>query len=76
MVGNKILRPSKVVVVKNKSMIKKRRVNEKIVGIDLGTTNSEVAVMEAGKPIVIKSSEGNTYFLQLLLLQKMAKTSR
>ena len=31
----------------------------KVVGIDLGTTNSVVAVMEAGKPTVIPSSEGN-----------------
>jgi molecular chaperone DnaK len=31
----------------------------KIVGIDLGTTNSVVAVMEAGKPVVITNSEGS-----------------
>ncbi len=30
----------------------------KIIGIDLGTTNSCVAVMEAGEPVVIPSSEG------------------
>ena len=30
----------------------------KIIGIDLGTTNSAVAVVEAGKPKVIHSSEG------------------
>ncbi len=31
---------------------------EKIVGIDLGTTNSVVAVIESGKPTVIPNSEG------------------
>ena len=30
----------------------------KVIGIDLGTTNSCVAVLEAGQPIVISSSEG------------------
>lgn len=32
----------------------------KVVGIDLGTTNSVVAVMEGGQPKVIPSSEGRT----------------
>ena len=31
----------------------------KIVGIDLGTTNSVVAVMEGGDPVVIPNAEGN-----------------
>src|SRR5450432_3932951 len=31
----------------------------KIIGIDLGTTNSCVAVMEAGQPTVISNQEGN-----------------
>ena len=31
----------------------------KVVGIDLGTTNSVVAVMEGGKPTVIPNSEGS-----------------
>jgi molecular chaperone DnaK len=30
----------------------------RIVGIDLGTTNSVVAVLEAGRPVVISSAEG------------------
>ncbi len=34
----------------------------KIIGIDLGTTNSVVAVMEGGEPTVITSSEGGRLF--------------
>jgi molecular chaperone DnaK len=32
----------------------------KIIGIDLGTSNSAAAVMEGGKPIIIPSAEGTT----------------
>ncbi len=31
----------------------------KVLGIDLGTTNSVVAVMEAGEPSVLENAEGN-----------------
>ncbi len=34
----------------------------KIIGIDLGTTNSAVAVMEGGEPVIIPSSEGGRLF--------------
>jgi molecular chaperone DnaK len=34
----------------------------KIIGIDLGTTNSVVAIMEGGEPTVIPSSEGGRLF--------------
>ena len=30
----------------------------KILGIDLGTTNSCMAVLDAGKPMVLENSEG------------------
>ncbi len=32
----------------------------KIIGIDLGTSNSACAVMEAGKPVIIPAAEGTT----------------
>jgi len=33
---------------------------EKVIGIDLGTSNSAAAVMEAGKPTIIPSAEGTS----------------
>ncbi len=42
----------------------------KIIGIDLGTTNSEVAIMEGGKPTIIKSAEGNPYFPSVVAFTK------
>src|SRR5574339_1094893 len=35
-----------------------RHMASKIIGIDLGTTNSVVAVMEGGDPVVIPNAEG------------------
>lgn len=42
----------------------------KIVGIDLGTTNSEVAYIEAGKPKIIKSAEGQPFFPSVVAFTK------
>jgi molecular chaperone DnaK len=42
----------------------------KIIGIDLGTTNSEAAYIEAGKPVVIKSAEGQPYFPSVVAFTK------
>jgi molecular chaperone DnaK len=33
----------------------------KIIGIDLGTTNSEAAHMEGGRPVIIPSAEGSSF---------------
>lgn len=35
---------------------------EKIIGIDLGTSNSAAAVLQAGKPIIIPSAEGTSAY--------------
>ena len=42
----------------------------KIIGIDLGTTNSEAAYVEAGKPVIIKSAEGQPYFPSVVAFTK------
>ena len=42
----------------------------KIIGIDLGTTNSAVAVMEGGEPTVISSSEGERLFPSVVAVNK------
>lgn len=43
---------------RNSSVRPLRIVNEKVVGIDLGTTNSAVAAMEGGKPTIVTNAEG------------------
>jgi molecular chaperone DnaK len=42
----------------------------KAVGIDLGTTNSEVAVMQAGEPAVIASAEGGNMVPSVVAMSK------
>jgi molecular chaperone DnaK len=42
----------------------------RIIGIDLGTTNSVVAVMEGGEPVVIPSSEGGRLIPSVVAINK------
>ena len=42
----------------------------KVIGIDLGTTNSVVAVMEAGEPVVIANSEGGRITPSVVAISK------
>src|ERR1044072_9743286 len=44
---------------KSKRRTKHMATGEKIIGIDLGTTNSVVSVMEGTEPKVIANAEGN-----------------
>jgi molecular chaperone DnaK len=44
-------------------MVEKTKMKkEKIIGIDLGTSNSAAAVLQAGKPTIIPSAEGTTAY--------------
>jgi molecular chaperone DnaK len=45
----------------------------KIIGIDLGTTNSVVAVMEGGEPVVISNAEGNRLTPSVVAMNKSAE---
>jgi molecular chaperone DnaK len=40
-----------------------------IAGIDLGTTNSVIAVLSGGKPVIISSSEGEKIIPSVVALQ-------
>ena len=42
----------------------------KIIGIDLGTTNSAVAVMDGGEPVIIPSSEGERLVPSVVAVNK------
>jgi molecular chaperone DnaK len=42
----------------------------KVIGIDLGTTNSVVAVMQAGEPVVIPSAEGERLVPSVVAVNK------
>ena len=47
----------------------------KIIGIDLGTTNSCVAVMEGGQPTVIANTEGARTTPSVVALQRQENVS-
>lgn len=41
-------------------MSEEKTKRERVLGVDLGTTNSAAAIMEAGRPVVVPSAEGPT----------------
>ncbi len=43
-------------------MAKEKSNKEKIIGIDLGTSNSAAAILQAGKPVIVPSAEGTTAY--------------
>lgn len=48
----------------------------KVIGIDLGTTNSVVAVMEGGEPVVISNAEGSRLTPSVVGFLKWRKVGR
>jgi molecular chaperone DnaK len=49
-------------MAEKKEESKQGRKTEKIIGIDLGTSNSAASVLEAGRPVIIPSAEGITQY--------------
>lgn len=45
----------------------------KILGIDLGTTNSAFAIMEAGEPVILENSEGNRTTPSVIAVSKQGE---
>ncbi|NJP05801.1 MAG: Hsp70 family protein, partial [Chloroflexaceae bacterium] len=45
----------------------------KVIGIDLGTTNSVIAVMEGGDPVVIPNAEGLRLTPSMVAVNKLGE---
>ena len=48
----------------------------KIIGIDLGTTNSVVAVMQGGEPVVIPNQEGGRTTPSVVAITRLGNDRR
>ena len=55
---DELLRTAEVIVSKTDAERRQRRMTDDIVGIDLGTTNSEIAVYRDGRPEVLADEQG------------------